>query len=88
MGKLKEIAFEVGGGIWWDGQLYQCAGIIEARSMTGRDYWLAAWESRCPVCMEPFFVVTGTRGQRFSPNRRCPAHHKPGAPVRPKRRTA
>jgi hypothetical protein len=40
------------------------------------------WRSRCPTCAEPFEIRTPTAASKFSSNRRCPQHRRPGVRVR------
>jgi len=63
------------------GQRYVRIGVRPHVRADGTETQLAVWESRCPVCGEPFTIETTRLRRLREPNRRCPEHRAPGRPV-------
>jgi hypothetical protein len=66
----------------FDGQLYELARTEPHTRRDGTKTELTVWRSRCAQCGEPFEVRTPAKSKKFSPNRRCHKHKRPGARVR------
>ena len=66
----------------YHGQCYRRVGTRPLVRADGTTTRLPIWESRCPVCGEPFEITTTARLRRLrEPNRRCPQHRAPGRRV-------
>lgn len=80
MRRLKEIEVQPGGVMIWDRQPYRCEAVTSLICSDGHEVPVSVWRSWCPECGEEFAILI-RRGGKFSPNRRCPDHHRPGVPV-------
>ena len=67
-----------------DGQRYDCVGSEPYTRRDGRQTTLLVWETRCPVCNQPFELRTPAQSRNFTPSRRCQKHKRPGMRVKPK----
>lgn len=63
------------------GQEYRPFCIRTHRRKDGNETLLAIWESECATCGEPFTVATPMFAAKFTPNRRCQRHKRPGQRV-------
>lgn len=66
-----------------DRQEYELRGSRPHTRKDGQTTTLLEWETHCPVCHQPFTVLTGATAASF--NRRCQAHRRIGKPVHGKR---
>jgi len=62
-----------------EGQRYVAVGSRLHRKKDGAQTPLIQWRSHCATCGEPFEFSTCLQAPH--PNRRCPAHHRPGLSV-------
>jgi hypothetical protein len=67
-------------------QVYVCMGVEPYERLDGTTTKLAVWRSACADCGQLFLVRLPAKARRFDPNRRCPAHRRPGLPVQPRGR--
>ena len=65
--------------LMYEGQRYVAVGSRLHRKADGAEVPLILWRSHCATCGAPF--ECGTALKALNPNRRCPAHHKPGLAV-------
>jgi hypothetical protein len=66
----------------YDGQHYRHVGRRPHDCADGRPVEIDVWVSECATCGAPFEVSRVANSHRkFSVNRRCPAHRRPGARV-------
>jgi hypothetical protein len=68
--------------VTYRGQIYRRIAVEPYIRDDGSETKLATWESKCPVCGEPFTIQTTRLHRLREPNRRCPEHRRPGSPVR------
>jgi hypothetical protein len=66
----------------FDGQSYEFARTEPHTRRDGTETTLMVWRSHCAQCGEPFEVLTPAGSGKFSPNRRCQKHKRPGVRVR------
>jgi hypothetical protein len=64
-----------------NGQAYWPLGTEPCTRKDGKPAVLMRWRSRCAQCGAPFEFKRSIKVP-FVPNRRCPAHKRPGARVR------
>jgi hypothetical protein len=86
---MNRIAFQAapptGTVIALSGQRYELIGQRPYRRQDGQLTAVLTWRSACADCGGAFTLTTGLSVRDL--NRRCPAHHRPGVPVRPSRRS-
>jgi hypothetical protein len=58
--------------------------VLEEFIMSEIDLLILTWRSACADCGDAFTLTSGLSVRHL--NRRCPAHHRPGVPVRAARR--
>ncbi len=63
------------------GQIYERIGFQPHVSRDGEKTTLAVLQSHCAECGARFEVTVGLFTKRFSPNRRCQRHKRPGQRV-------
>lgn len=69
----------------YGGQLYELAKTEPYTRRDGTQTTLVVWRSTCATCGKPFEVRTPSVSSKFSPNRRCQKHKRPGARVKNRR---
>lgn len=70
----------------YDGQVYRLVELRPYTRRNGTETTLAVWRSCCAKCGDEFELITPTEASKFSPNRRCKEHRRPGAKVRKRTR--
>ena len=65
-----------------NGQAYEFVAPRRHIRRDGSETLLAIWRSHCPQCGEAFLSTTPAQASKFSPNRRCQVHKRPGHRVR------
>lgn len=63
-------------------QVYRCTGAEPYTRVDGSMTELEIWESECARCGQLFTFKCPKGASRFSPNRRCEKHKRPGIKVR------
>jgi hypothetical protein len=63
------------------GQRYELVGRVPHTCRDGRQTELLVWRGECARCGAPFEFGTPAGAAKFSPNRRCQRHKRPGGRV-------
>lgn len=63
------------------GQRYWVGNSFMRKRADGSLAVILVWVSQCPECGEQFEFTVPAAAERFSPNRRCKMHKRPGVEV-------
>jgi hypothetical protein len=65
----------------FDGQAYELVGTVPYTRRDGTATELRQWRGYCADCNAEFIFSSPISASKFSPNRRCTKHKRPGARV-------
>ena len=67
---------------YFGGQQYIEVGFVNHTRRDGTETTLTRWRGECAECGAFFFFKVPSEASKFSPNRRCEKHRRPGIKVR------